>query len=266
MSYLRAISTLGCFEFTLPQIAGLAREYSLDAVELRGVAGELDLPAHFAAAYGTPHNLVTEVRRLGLRIVSLDTSFRLADGSESDRASLLAYVPWADALGVRWLRVFDGGSPQDPMTQSRALETLTWWRRERRAHGWSCDLLMETHDALFTADAINRFTDAAGGIAILWDSHHTWKRGNEDPVTTWRAIRSHVVHIHVKDSVSQPSGKHSYTYMLPGEGEFPAVALFAALRVDDYRGVVSLEWERLWHPELAPVADALTSAAKRNWW
>jgi sugar phosphate isomerase/epimerase len=125
---------------------------------------------------------------------------------------------------------------------------------------------METHDALFTADAINRFTDAAGGIAILWDSHHTWKRGSEDPVATWRAIQPHVVHIHVKDSVSRPSGKNSYTYMLPGEGEFPAVALFAALRVDDYTGVVSLEWERLWHPELAPVTDALTSAAKRNWW
>jgi sugar phosphate isomerase/epimerase len=266
MAYLRAISTLGCAEFTLPQIAALVREFSLDAVELRSVAGTLDLPAHFAAAQGSPSNLVTEVRRLGLRIVSLDTSFKLAAASEADRAALLAFVPWADALGVRWLRVFDGGSPEDPMTQSRALESLMWWRRERRVHGWSCDLLIETHDALFTADAINRFTEAAGGVAILWDSHHTWKRGGEDPVMTWRAIQSHVVHIHVKDSVSRPGGKHPYTYVLPGEGEFPAAALFAALRADNYAGVVSLEWERLWHPELAPVSDALAAAAKRSWW
>lgn len=266
MSYLRAISTLGCAEFTLPQIAALTREYSLDTVELRGVAGLLDLPAHFSAAYCSPLNLVTEVRRLGLRIVSLDTSFKLADANEADRATLLAYVPWADALGVRWLRVFDGGSPEDSTTQRRALETLMWWRRERRAHGWSCDLLLETHDALFTAEAINRFTNAAGGTAILWDSHHTWKRGGEDPVATWRAIQSQVVHIHVKDSVSRPSAKHPYTYVLPGEGEFPAGALFPTLRADNYAGVVSLEWERHWHPEIAPLADALTSAAKYNWW
>jgi sugar phosphate isomerase/epimerase len=266
MSYLRAFSTLGCSELPLPQIAALARDYSMDAVELRGVAGTLDLPAHFAEAYGSPVNLVTEVRRLGMRIISLDTSFKLADSTEPDRAALLAYVPWADALGVRWLRVFDGGSPEDPMMQARAIETLTWWRRERRANGWSCDLMMETHDTLFTAERINRFTTAAGGTAILWDSHHTWKRGGEDPATTWRAIQPHVVHVHVKDSVSQPSEKHPYTYVLPGEGEFPAAALFEALRTDNYAGAVSLEWERQWHPYLAPVADALTAAAKRNWW
>ena len=45
-----------------------------------------------------------------------------------------------------------------------------------------------------------------------------------------------------------------------------AVALFAALRVDDYSRVVSLEWERLWHPYLPPLAEALSVAAKREWW
>ena len=35
----------------------------MNAVELRGVAGELDLPAHFAEAYGTPAGLAMEIRR-----------------------------------------------------------------------------------------------------------------------------------------------------------------------------------------------------------
>ena len=266
MSYFRAFSTLGCSEFTLPQIAALARGSSMNAVELRGVAGELDLPAHFAKTYGTPAALAMEVRRLGLRVVSLDTSFKLADAKDADRASLLAFVPWAEAVGIRWLRVFDGGSPEDPLMQAKALESLAWWRRERRVNGWSCDIMVETHDALFTAEAINRFTVAAGGTAILWDSHHTWKRGGEDPVTTWREIHAHVVHIHVKDSISRPSEKFPFTYVFPGDGEFPAVALFAALRVDDYSRVVSLEWERLWHPYLPPLAEALSIAAKREWW
>ena len=266
MSFLRAISTLGCSELTLPQIAALVREFSLDGAELRGVAGVLELPVHFAAAYATPHALGTEVRRLGLRVISLDTSFKLAEANEADREQLLAYVPWAEAMGVRWLRVFDGGTPADPMMSSRALETLMWWRRERRVNGWACDLMIETHDALFTAERINRFSTAAGGVAILWDSHHTWKRGGEDPVTTWREIQPHVVHVHVKDSVSRPSEKHPFTYVLPGEGEFPAIGLFAALRVDGYSGVVSLEWERLWHPYLPPIQDALASVREHHWW
>jgi hypothetical protein len=33
-----------------------------------------------------------------------------------------------------------------------------------------------------------------------------------------------------------------------------------------YAGAVSLEWERQWHPELPPLADALRSAAARSWW
>jgi sugar phosphate isomerase/epimerase len=266
MPYLRAFSTLGCAERNLSQIAALVRQFSLAAAELRGVGGILDLPAYFEKTYDTPASLVTEVRRLGLRVTALDTSFKLADATEADRAELLRYVPWAEALGVRWLRVFDGGSPEDEAMSSRALATLLWWRRERRMNGWTCDLMVETHDALFTAERINRFTSAAGGVAILWDSHHTWKRGKEDPVTTWREIFSNVVHIHVKDSVSRPSEKHPFTYVLPGDGEFPAVGLFAALRVDGYAGIVSLEWERLWHPYLAPVEDALTAASQRDWW
>ena len=266
MSYLRAFSTLGCPELNVPQIAALAAEFSMDAVELRGVGGELELPTYFTQTYKVPQALVTEVRRLGLRITSLDTSFKLADATEADRAALLAYVPWAEALGVRWLRVFDGGSPEDERTPSRALETLMWWRRERRVNGWACDLMVETHDALFTAERINRFTTAAGGVAVLWDSHHTWKRGGEDPVTTWREIFANVVHIHVKDSVSRPSAKHPFTYVLPGDGEFAAIALFAALRVDGYKGIVSLEWERLWHPYLPPITDAFKAAMKSYWW
>ena len=34
----------------------------------------------------------------------------------------------------------------------------------------------------------------------------------------------------------------------------------------EFTGCVSLEWEKLWHPYLAPLDDALTAAKKRNWW
>ena len=266
MSYLRAISTLGCSERTLTQVAELARLHALDGLELRGLGGTLDLPAWFAQCYGTPTALAVEASRLGAPILALGTSFKLVEGSEADRAALLAFAPWAEALKVRWLRVFDGGSSKEPGVNRAALENLNWWRSQRRMNGWQCDLMIETHDSLLTTPAIKQFIDAAEGAVILWDSHHTWKHGGEAPAETWRAIRPHVVHVHVKDSISRPSGRHPYTYVLPGDGEFPAASLFAALNADGYDGAVSLEWERAWHPYLPPIEEALASAGRYNWW
>ena len=75
-----------------------------------------------------------------------------------------------------------------------------------------------------------------------------------------------VVHVHVKDSVSRPSARHPYTYVLPGDGEFPAAPLFAELRAGGFDGPVSLEWERMWHPYLPPLDEALRVAGARGWW
>src|SRR5581483_7645282 len=98
---------------------------------------------------------------------------------------------------------------------ARAAEDLRWWRAVRRERHWRVDLMVETHDVFFTGAAIRRLLEAAPGTAILWDTHHTWRRGGEDPVATWRAIRGSVAHVHVKDSRNVPSAKHPYTYVLP---------------------------------------------------
>jgi sugar phosphate isomerase/epimerase len=135
----------------------------------------------------------------------------------------------------------------------------------RAARGWKVDLMVETHDTLMTAAALGRFAAAAPGTAILWDTHHTWKRGGESPADTWRQARAQIVHLHVKDSVSVPSARNPYTYVLPGCGEFPMAALRRALGAD-FTGVVSFEWEKMWEPELPTLDQALQSAADHAWW
>jgi sugar phosphate isomerase/epimerase len=83
---------------------------------------------------------------------------------------------------------------------------------------------------------------------------------------TWPAIRDLVVHVHVKDSIAVPSAKHPWTYVLPGAGRFPIAPLLEALRADEFAGSVSLEWERMWHPYLPSLDEALTAATKNRWW
>lgn len=265
MSYQRSISTLGCPDFSLEQVFALAQRHQLDAVELRALAGTIDLPSVFAAGYGSPANLANRMKDAPMPIVSLDTSLKLAENSPADRDDFLRFLPWAEAAGVPWLRVFDGGHSAEAATHQAMASTVQWWRTQRKANGWKADIMVETHDALFTTSAIKQFVGLAPGTAVLWDAQHTWKNGGEDPVLTWQGIRPHVVHVHVKDSVSRPSDKHPYTYVLPGEGEFPMPPLKQVLQ-QEFTGMVSLEWEKLWHPYLPALDDALTAATKRKWW
>ncbi len=261
----RCYSSLGCPDLSLDETLALAAKHRLGAVELRSLGGTVELAAYFAEKFGTPEKLGAHVRACGVRVVALNASMHLADATAAERDQLAAFGPWAEALGVRWLRVFDGRNA-DTTGLTAARETLRWWRELRAARGWTCDVMIETHDSLFTAAAIGRFLAAAPGRAILWDAHHTWRKGGADPVATWRAIRASVVHVHVKDSIAVPSARHPFTYTLPGDGEFPIAAVLGALRADGFAGPVSLEWEKLWHPYLRSLDEALRVAGERAWW
>jgi hypothetical protein len=264
-SCILAFSTLGCPELTLEQVLALAHQHQIQAVELRSLAGTMELPAYLAKAYGTPEKLAARLHGEPVKIISFGTSLKAIGGTAADRETFLQFVPWAEALGVPWLRVFDGGKDAGAAELAEAAATVKWWRELRAKNGWKTDLMVETHDSLLTAADIKRFLAVAPGMGIRWDSHHTWKKGGEDPVATWRAIKGHVVFIDVKDSISQPSAKHPYTYVLPGDGEFPMAPLRAVLRAE-YAGPLSLEWEKVWHPYLPPLDEALTAAARHGWW
>lgn len=265
--YTRTFSTLGCAELTLDEAFALAHQHGVTHLELRALGGTLDLPAYFAANFGTPTKLAARLALTGVRVAMLDTSFKLIGGGACERAKLLEHLPWADALGVRWLRVFEGGVALDASALAEARDAIAWWQAERSTRGTAPELAVETHDLLFTADMIGRFFAAipASGVRLLWDTHHTWKRGGEDPIATWRAIKPHVVHVHVKDSVSVPGQTHPFTYVLPGTGEFPMNALRDTLAAE-FSGGVSLEWEKFWHPNLGPLDEALNAAKARTWW
>lgn len=270
MSLTRCISSLGCAELSLGETLALAARHGLASVELRGLGGTMDLPAYLAKTHGTPAALAAHLRHQPVKIVAFDTSWHLAGDAPETREQLLAFLPWAEALGVKWLRVFDakGAIPEaDALRQSA--ESMQWWRGVKKERGVQADLMIETHDTLHTAAAIRRFLAAVPGAAILWDAHHTWWKGGEAPVATWQAlrdVREHIVHVHVKDSIPVPSVRHPYTYVLPGEGGFPIVPLLAVLRADRFTGGVCLEWERVWHPYLEPLESALIAAAARRWW
>lgn len=261
---LRAFSTLGCPTLSLDGVIGLASRHAIPAVEIRALGGSLDLPAVLTAAYGTPERLATEVAGHSVRVVSLGTSVRLMEPKPTDHDDLLAYAVWAEALGARTLRVFDGGVEANAAELAHARALLAWWERQHADRRWSVDLVVETHDALAGHAALERFVREIPAVALLWDVHHTWRKGGQSLARTWDLVSGRTRHLHVKDSVSEAAPTLPYRYVLPGAGEFPMAELRALLAAAAFDGVLSLEWEKLWHPELPPLEDALTAAAL--WW
>jgi sugar phosphate isomerase/epimerase len=261
-------STLGCPELDLDAAIALAARHGYFSLELRTLNGTTDLPAWFQEHFGSPAGLAAHLRQRHVRICALDTSFKLVGHDDIDRAQLGHFVRWADEAGVPWLRVFDGGKTGDAAEVSEAADALTWWAGQRVKNNWAVDLLVETHDGFVTTEALRSLIARCPGLNLLWDAHHTWKKGGESPTLTWKTIRNHVAHIHVKDSVARPSpnGSHPYTYVLPGDGEFPMAELLNVIKTDKYNGVLSLEWERMWHPYLPELDKALYHARQLNWW
>ena len=255
--YRRGFSSLGCGELNLAEISALATRFDIRDLELRVISGRLDLPAWFAE---TGLDAASEfLASAGQRVIVLGTSVRLFEGTKG-LDELRAFARLARRLGCPWLRIFDGGlrnqPPRDAAGWQPALDLLAAWRDERAASGWTCDVLIETHDALVTnASVVELAARAQDGLNILWDSHHTWAVGGEPIADTWRTLRPWIRHIHVKDSAPAADGKRAY--VLPGHGDFPFAELDALLRSDAYDGVLSLEWERHWHPHLPALPAAL---------
>ncbi|CAH1648445.1 MULTISPECIES: TIM barrel protein [unclassified Chelatococcus] len=255
--YATAFSSLGCPELEIGAVAALARRYGIAMIELRALGGGTDLPAYFSARFGTPEKLRVASADFAVPVAALGTSLRLIGNNKSDLIDFRRYIPWAQALGAPHLRVFDGGRAGDEQEFEQAGETLAWWRAESAALDPPVDIIVETHDSLAEPAALETFVARHPCCKLLWDTHHTWRRSGEAPSRTWARIGEAVVHMHVKDSVAAPDTRHGYRYVPLGAGEFPLSDLQDVLRHSQFSGVVSLEWERLWHPALAPLDAVL---------
>ncbi|NDV62267.1 TIM barrel protein [Puniceicoccales bacterium CK1056] len=265
-----SFSSLGCPELGLEEIVKLAQQYDLSRLELRTVEDRVDLPELFKGRYGNAETLSRYLSDEGMSVVALDASLKLVGNTPSDRDEFLKFMEWADALGAPNVRIFDGGSFTPELGEAdmeAALETISWWRGEQAGNGWKADIMVETHDCLTATRAVQQLQAALSDpVRILWDTHHTWKKADEKIEDTWAALKEWIPHVHVKDSISEPSARHPFTYVMLGDGEFDLASTVDLLRGEAFQGTVSIEWERKWHPYLPPLGDALKRARELGWW
>ncbi|AVM44717.1 TIM barrel protein [Victivallaceae bacterium BBE-744-WT-12] len=251
-------STLGCPECSLGEAVALADEYDFRMLELRSVDGSIDLPKVFEE----PEKRAQLKRLAGEgRIRVFGSSFGISS-RRNNYEELAALGRLADEAGVPYLRVFGGFDFAEELDSEKltvALENLAWFRGQNL----KAKLALETHDGYSSAARCRRLLDRVDGeLPVIWDAHHTCRFAGETFRDSWELLAGHVVDIHVKDSRLDSDGKLVAT--VPGEGDLAVPELLELLEEVDYTALVTLEYEKLWHPYLPEIRVAL-AAVNRFW-
>jgi sugar phosphate isomerase/epimerase len=264
-----AFSTLGCPGWTWPKILDFARQHGFTAIELRGLEGNLDLPAHPIFAAARIDQTKREIRESKLKIACVSSSANLYFADAEKRAKALAdgrrFIDLAGALGAPYVRVF-GGKDQADTSQTPDEETkarVASGLRELGKYAGSrhVTVLIESHDHFTASSTLKDVLRSAGSdhVGLLWDAHHTFATSNEDPEFTVRQLGQWIRHTHLKDSVGSGEDRK---YVLTGRGTVPIQRQIESLRSIGYKGFYCFEWEKVWHPDLEEPEIAIADYAR----
>ena len=248
-----AFSTLGCPNWEMEDVARAAREYGYAGVELRALGGGLDLLSRPEFQPGEVARTREWLAGRGLEVCCVDTSctFDSTEDAERRRQVEIAgrHCELAAALGAPLIRVFPDKVPEGATfeeTRDRIADSL---REVARLAPRGVCVGLETHGDFAggpaTADILQRADDQK--LCVIWDAANTFASGEALEVTA-RAVAPYLAHVHLRDA--RPLGKEHWTPVLAGRGLVPFGEVVSALRGLDYRGYVSFEFEKYWHPEI----------------
>jgi sugar phosphate isomerase/epimerase len=252
--YPIAFSTLGCPDWSWKTIMERADRYGYAALELRGIAGEMDLPKVPEFIGSRLADTKRDLAALGLAVSGLGASARMHEKDPAVRAQQFdegrRFIDLAQAMGVKYVRMFGdkipAGEPKDDVMK-RVVEGF------RSMAGYAgpagVTVLIESHGDFTRSADLEDILSRVGSpqFALLWDAHHSFVAAGEQPADTFARIGKWSRHTHLKDS--KPDGADR-RYVLIGAGNVPVKEQVRVLAAAGYKGLYCFEWEKKWHPEI----------------
>lgn len=247
-------STLGCPTWPWTRILDFAAEHQFASIELRGILTNMDLTKVPELAPDRIGEAKRQLKAHGLSVSCLGASAQMHDRDPAKHAEQLdearRFIDLAHALEAPYVRVFGNeyvkDVPRDEMLAhiAGALHELGDYARPR-----GVTVIIESHGDFTDSPALLEILQKADSpnVALLWDAHHTFVSGKEEPEDTVRQLGRYIRHTHLKDSVAAGNDRR---YVLTGTGDVPVKRQIAALAKIGYRGFYSFEWEKRWHPEI----------------
>ena len=172
------------------------------------------------------------------------------------------FIDLAHAMGVKYVRMFGDkipeGEPRDEVVE-RVADGFQLMAEHAGPAGVT--VLIESHGDFTKSADLETILTRVGSphFALLWDAHHSFVAGREQPADTFARLGKWVRHTHLKDSV--PAGADR-RYVLVGAGEVPVAQQVKVLAAGGYQGFYSFEWEKKWQPAIEDPEIAFPHYAK----
>jgi L-ribulose-5-phosphate 3-epimerase len=284
--------TMGTPEYSLPEALDLFARIGLEGAE---VVWQTDYrcgldPASDLAVLRETARRARDARVPIVALTPYDNLFNSLDLSERQRAveSFGRALAAAPVLDARWVRLYGGRFLQDDGRWKERWACLVDSLRVLggRAERAGVTICVETH--------FNTMTDTAARAAalvrevghphvrVLYDQANLGFTSAEEWPTALRLLQGLIAYVHVKDFAFRDERRAfaagDVTHVeeaarivrscVVGDGIVPWPEILSALRAGGYEGVLSLEYERRWHPQDLPPAEtgmAVSGTRVREW-
>src|SRR5215467_12053686 len=259
-----AFSTLGCPKWPWPQILDFAAANGYSGIELRGILGDLDLPNRPELASDKIPGVKKDLAAHGLKVSDLGSSSEMHLTDPVKRAQSIAdakrFIDLAEKLDAPYVRIF-GNKLEGP--RDECIHRVAAGMRELAIYSAprNVAVIIESHGDFVTTPLLKQVLSEVNhpNALLLWDAHHTFVDGHEEPESTVHELAKWICHTHLKDSVPQNGDRH---YVLTGKGDVPVKRQMQALAAINYNGYFCFEWEKLWHSDIAEPEVAMADFAK----
>src|SRR5260221_664426 len=223
--YPIAFSTLGCPAWSFRTILDQADRLGYSAIELRGIAGEMDLPKVPELAGSRLAETRKDLAALGLVVSDLGASARMHEKDAATREKQLdegrRFIDLAHALGVKYVRMFGDKMPEGE-ARDEVLKRVVDGFQKMAAHAKAAGVvvLIESHGDFTHSRDLEEILKGVGSdaFALLWDAHHTFVAGGEQPAETDARLRPGGRPTPPQDPKPQGSDP---PYVVKGGGEGP---------------------------------------------
>jgi sugar phosphate isomerase/epimerase len=160
------------------------------------------------------------------------------------------FIDLAQAMGVKYVRMFGDKVPEGE-SRNEVIRRVVEGFQQMASHAKPAGVvvLIESHGDFTNSKDLEAILTGVGSdaFALLWDAHHTFVAGKEQPAETYARLGRWVRHTHLKDS--KPEGAER-RYVLTGTGAVPVKDQVEVLAKAHYPGYYCFEWEKKWHPEI----------------